>query len=95
MRGIVFVSVLLAAVAQASTAFAHASLIRGEPADRAVVALPPSMLTLTFNEPVSPLVLRLVRPSGDTVELKDVVANNATLTVTLPERLMAGTHLLS
>jgi copper transport protein len=53
------------------------------------------MLTLVFNEPVSPLVLRLVRPSGDTIELKDVVANNATLTITLPEKLTPGTHLLS
>jgi copper transport protein len=95
MRGIVFMSVLLAAVAQAGAAFAHASLIRSEPADRAVVALPPSILTLIFNEPISPVVLRLVRPSGDTIELKDVVANNATLTIALPERLTPGTHLLS
>ena len=70
MRGIVFVSVLLAAVAQAGAALAHASLIRSEPADRSVMALPPSMLTLVFNEPVSPLVLRLVRPSGDTTNLR-------------------------
>jgi copper transport protein len=95
MRGIVFVSALLAAVAQAGAALAHASLIRSEPADRAVMALPPSMLTLVFNEPVSPLVFRLVRPSGDTTELKDVVADNATVTIRLPERLMPGTHLLS
>ena len=59
------------------------------------MALPPSMLTLVFNEPVSPLVFRLVRPSGDTTELKDVVADNATVTIRLPERLMPGTHLLS
>ena len=95
MRGIVFMSVLLAAVAPAGAAFAHASLIRSEPADRVVVALPPSILTLIFNEPISPLVLRLVRPSGDTIELKGVVANNATLTIALPERLTPGTHVLS
>ena len=95
MPRIVFVCVLLAAVGQAGTAFAHASLIRSEPADRAVVALPPSMLTLIFNEPVSPLVLRLVGPSGEATELKDVVADNATVTIRLPERLRPGTHLLS
>jgi copper transport protein len=95
MRGIVFVCVLLAAVAQAGAALAHASLIRSEPADRAVVALPPSMLTLIFNEPVLPLVLRLVGPSGEATELKDVVADNATVTIRLPERLRPGTHLLS
>jgi copper transport protein len=95
MRCIVFVSVLLAAVVQAGAALAHASLIRSEPADRAVIAQPPSMLRLIFNEPVSPLILRLVRPSGDTIELKDVVADNATLTIRLPKSLMPGTHLLS
>jgi copper transport protein len=95
MRGIVFVSVLLAAIAQAGAALAHASLIRSEPADRAVVALPPSVLTLIFNEPVSPLVFRLVGPSGEATELKDVAADNATVTIRLLDRLGSGTHLLS
>jgi copper transport protein len=95
MGGFVLVSVLLAALVQAGAALAHASLIRSEPADRAVTALPPSMLTLEFNEPVSPLVLRLVKPSGDTTELEDVVADNATLRIRLPEGLTPGTHLVS
>ena len=75
MRGIGFVLVLLAALAPAAEAFAHASLIRSEPTDRAVVPQAPSTLVLTFNEPVSPLVVRLVRPTGEATELKDVVAN--------------------
>jgi copper transport protein len=95
MRGIGFILVLLAALAQASLAWAHASLIRSQPADRAVVAQPPSLLVLTFNEPVSPLVVRLVRPTGDATELKNVAASNATLTIPLPERLALGTYLLS
>jgi copper transport protein len=95
MRGIGFVLVLLAALAPAAEAFAHASLIRSEPTDRAVVAQAPSTLVLTFNEPVSPLVVRLVRPTGEATELKDVVANDARLTIPLPEGLTVGTYLLS
>jgi methionine-rich copper-binding protein CopC len=49
MRGIDFTLVLLAALAQAPAALAHASLIRSEPTDRAVVAQPPSKLALTFQ----------------------------------------------
>ena len=80
MRAIGFVLALLAALAPAAGAFAHASLIRSEPTDRTVVAQAPSMLALTFNEPVSPLVVRLVSPTGEATDLKDVVANNARLT---------------
>src|SRR5262249_43886937 len=95
MRGIGFILVLLAALVPGAEAFAHASLIRSEPPDRAVVAQAPSILVLTFNEPVSPLVVRLVRPTGEATELKDVVANDARLTIPLPEGLTVGTYLLS
>ena len=95
MRAIGFVLALLAALAPAAGAFAHASLIRSEPTDRAVVAQAPSMLALTFNEPVSPLVVRLVSPTGEATELKDVVANDARLMIPLPEGLTVGTYLLS
>src|SRR5262250_1074053 len=95
MRAIGFVLVLLATLAPAAEAFAHASLIRSEPTDRAVVAQAPSILVLTFNEPVSPLVVRLVRPTGEATELKDVVANDARLTIPLPQGLTVGTYLLS
>jgi copper transport protein len=95
MRGIGFILVLLAALVPGAEAFAHASLIRSEPTDRAVVAQAPSVLVLTFNEPVSPLVVRLVRPTGEATELKDVVANDARLTIPLPEGLTVGTYLLS
>jgi copper transport protein len=95
MRGIGFILLLLAALVPEAEAFAHASLIRSEPTDRAVVAQAPSILVLTFNEPVSPLVVRLVRPTGEAPELKDVVANDARLTIPLPEGLTVGTYLLS
>jgi copper transport protein len=85
---------VFAALAGASAAQAHASLVRSEPPDRAVVAQPPADVKLTFNEPVSPLVLRLVRPNGELVELKGAAAGE-TIVVTLPPGSLPGTHLLS
>jgi copper transport protein len=96
MRAITLLLALMAVLASASAVHAHASLIRSEPADRAVVAQAPPELKLTFNEPVSPLVLRLVRPSGELVELKGTVApDGATIVLELPPGTSLGTHLLS
>jgi copper transport protein len=96
MRGIAALVAGLAVLAAASAANAHASLVRSEPADRAVVVQPPAALKLTFNEPVSPLALRLVRPTGEITELKGMPAlDGATIVVTLPSDLSPGTHLLS
>src|SRR4051812_30487407 len=93
MRRLAFVIALLLALAQISPAFAHASLVRAEPADGSVLAQPPPTLRLTFNEPVSPLVIRLIAPSGEVIS-PTAVAENAILTVT-PPRLGQGTYLLS
>ena len=95
MRRLALVFAFLAALIQAPAALAHASLIRSDPADRAVVARAPAALTLVFNEPVSPLALRLVGEGGHTLELTDVAAVDATLTIRLPGPLPQGTHLLS
>jgi copper transport protein len=76
-----------------STAWGHASLVRSEPADGAMVAQPPAALTLTFNEPVSPLVIRLIGPDGATVS-PAVKAEDTILTIT-PPPLQQGTHALS
>ncbi|MFL6798747.1 MAG: copper resistance CopC/CopD family protein [Xanthobacteraceae bacterium] len=90
------VATLLAALATTSAACAHASLLRSDPADRAVLAQPPTELQLTFNEAVSPLVLRLVRPTG---EINDVQAgtgsNGSVIVVPITGGLAQGTHLLS
>ena len=51
---------LLIALALAGEAYAHASLVKAAPADGAVVPVAPAVLSLTFNEPVSPLVIRLI-----------------------------------
>ncbi len=60
----------LALLVPASVAWAHATLVKAEPADGAVIAQAPSALRLTFNEPVSPLAIRLIGPGGDAVALR-------------------------
>ena len=78
---------------QTSAAFAHASLVRAEPADGALVAEPPAALRLTFNEPVTPLVMRLIAPDGTSTTVA-ATAENTTVTVK-PPALRRGTHVLS
>jgi copper transport protein len=75
--------------------FAHASLIGAEPADGAVIEAAPRRLVLRFSEPVSPLVLRLVRPDGGTTNLTDPVLRDHSLEITPPADLGRGTHVLS
>jgi copper transport protein len=77
----------------APAAWAHASLVRSEPADGAVTSQPPAVVKLIFNEPVSPLVMRIIGPSGEVIS-PGVAAENSTVTIT-PPRLRQGTHVLS
>lgn len=96
MRIIALLLVAWAALVHTSAAHAHASLIRSEPPDRAVVAALPAEIKLVFNEPVSPLVLRLVLPSGEVIELKArQAADGASIILPLPPGSSVGTHLLS
>src|SRR5262245_31956560 len=58
-----------------------------------MLAEPPAVLRLNFNEPVSPLVMRLIGPSGEVIT-PAAAAENSVVTVT-PPRLRQGTHVLS
>ncbi|MPZ41330.1 MAG: copper resistance protein CopC [Rhizobiales bacterium] len=93
MRIHIFVIALLTALVQSSAVFGHASLVRAEPADGALVAEPPVLMRLTFNEPVTPLVIRLIAPDGAATTVA-ASAENTTVTVKLPA-LVRGTHVLS
>jgi copper transport protein len=84
---------LLAGLTQPSAAFAHAALVGSLPADGATLDQAPAMLRLNFNEPVSPLVVRLIGPRGEAVT-PAVRAENSSLTIT-PPPLPRGTHVLS
>lgn len=87
--------VLVAAIAAPGQAFAHAALVTTEPTDGAVLAQSPGRFSLTFSEPVSPLVLALVRPDGTPVPLTSFRLNAQTLDIDNPHRLGSGTHVLS
>jgi copper transport protein len=94
-RAALLVLMLLVLLAPHRQACAHASLVKAEPADGAVVAQAPPTLKLTFNEPVAPLVMRLIGPGGELIVLGDAVAENTTVTIATPRALQRGTHVLS
>jgi copper transport protein len=93
--GLLTAFLLLAAIALPGRAFAHAALISTTPADGAVLAQGPAQFSLTFSEPVSPLVLNLVRPDGTLVPLTSFRLNDQTVEIDNPQALKSGTHVLS
>ncbi|WP_292382596.1 copper resistance protein CopC, partial [Mesorhizobium sp.] len=82
-------------MASTSQALAHAALIKTDPADGAVLAQAPARFSLTFSEPVSPLVLTLVRPDGTPVALTSFRLSDQTVEIDNPRALKSGTHVLS
>lgn len=90
-----FACVALLSLAAAAPACAHAQLLWSEPAHNAVLPHRPEALSLTFNEPVGPLVITLVGPDGTTTDLTTAATSGETLTITLPDGLAGGTHVLS
>ncbi|TGQ20504.1 copper resistance protein CopC, partial [Mesorhizobium sp. M00.F.Ca.ET.220.01.1.1] len=55
----------------------------------------PAQFALTFSEPVSPLVLTLVKPDGTPVALTSFRLSDQTLEIDDPQPLKSGTHVLS
>ena len=88
------IAILILALACAS-AFAHAVLIGSDPVDGAVLGEAPSRLVLTFSEPVSPLVLRLVAADGTATVLDGFHLDGNTVASTRCLRSRNGTHALS
>lgn len=86
---------LLLALFSAQPALAHAQLLSTEPADGAVLAAAPQQVQLQFNEPVSPLVIKLVGPDGDTRDLLAGAGGGATIAIAMPDAVGPGTHVLS
>ncbi|RAZ92169.1 copper resistance protein CopC [Mesorhizobium hawassense] len=93
--GLLAAFVLMALLILPGRAFAHAALVATDPADGAVLAQSPSQFSLTFSEPVSPLVLTLVRPDGTQLPLNSYRLDGQTLAIDNPEALKSGTHVLS
>lgn len=95
IRMLALAMLALALLLPSHRAFAHAALVAAVPADGAVVATAPGAYSLRFSEPVSPLVLRLVRPDGSNTLLDRYALNDATLDIAAPADLGEGTHVLS
>lgn len=92
---ILLLGLAVASLATAGEALAHAALTRTVPADGAVVAGAPGEFSLSFSEPVSPLVLSLIGPDGTSRPLTRFALTDRTLSITAPSDLGHGTHVLS
>lgn len=86
---------MLVTLDPAREASAHASLLSALPADGVTIFEAPKTLRLEFNEPVSPLVMRLVRPSGQITTLTNVNAVNNAVIIAAPAMPQQGTYVLS
>ncbi|QOF75625.1 copper resistance protein CopC (plasmid) [Aminobacter sp. SR38] len=76
-------------------AFAHATLVGTSPSDGALIERPPEHLTLRFSEPVSPLLLNLIKPDRTSLALADLEVTDRSLKIFLPSSLLDGTYVLS
>lgn len=95
MKRAVWALLLLLTVMFPSVAFAHASLIGSDPADGALVMHAPVAVTLTFNEPVSPLTIRMVDASGAATAVTDIRRDGARLILTPPSIPGEGARVVS
>ncbi|QKC81740.1 copper resistance CopC/CopD family protein [Mesorhizobium sp. NZP2077] len=93
--GLLALIMLCVVMASTNQALAHAALIKTDPADGAVLAQAPAQFSLTFSEPVSPLVLTLVKPDGTPVALTSFRLTDQTVEIDNPQTLKSGTHVLS
>jgi copper transport protein len=87
--------VLVFVVAHASTALAHASLIASDPANGSALATAPATLTLSFNEPVEPTVIRILDGEGTASQVTQISHDGANLILTPPAPLRQGAQVLS
>ncbi|MBN8961957.1 MAG: CopD family protein [Rhizobiales bacterium] len=84
MKQAVWAVLMLLTALIPSAAFAHASLIGSDPPDGALVMHAPATVTLTFNEPVSPLTIRMVDASGTATAITDIRRDGAQIILTPP-----------
>ncbi|HEY4203798.1 MAG TPA: copper resistance CopC family protein, partial [Xanthobacteraceae bacterium] len=77
-----------------SAALAHASLIASDPTNDAVLPHAPAQLTLTFNEPVEPVNVRIVGSGGVSL-VNDIAHDGARLVFRPPQALSEGAYVVS
>ncbi len=85
---------LLSALCIASAAWAHATLVSSEPADGSVLAEPPKMVQLHFNEAVAPAVIGVIDAAGKARDVATRAVGQSVLIV-LPDDLPQGTQIVS
>ena len=88
-------AVILLLLLGIASAAAHASLTKAEPSDGSVVSVAPKQFMLSFSEPVSPLVLTLIRPDGSSAKLENYKLRDRTLEIEAPADMGTGTHVLA
>lgn len=93
-RVLASLAALLCALTFASAAWAHATLLSSEPADGSVLAQPPKMVQLNFNEAIAPAVVGVIDAAG---QARDVAARavGQSLLIVLPDDLPEGTQIVS
>lgn len=94
MRLLTMLGALALLALQTGLALAHASLVSSDPPDGALLPSAPSRLVLTFNEPVSPILLSLVDDQGHATHLSYRLEGNAVV-VDQPGPVGKGSHALS
>lgn len=92
---LILLGLAVASLTTAGQALAHAALTKTVPADGTVVASAPDTFSVSFSEPVSPLVLKLIGPDGTSRALTRFTLTDRTLAITAPPDLGQGTHVLS
>jgi copper transport protein len=95
MRFAAGIAALLSVFCFATGAFAHATLVSAEPADRSVVAQAPKIAQLRFNEAVTPAAVSLIDAEGTTRDDISFRADGQSILVTLPDHLPRGTQVIS
>jgi len=78
----------------ASAAWAHATLVSSEPADGSVLAQPPKMVQLHFNESIAPAVIGIIDAAGKARDVATRAVGQSVLIV-LPDDLPQGTQIVS
>ncbi len=96
LRILIIILSLLSGVAPLSTVRAHAVLMSTEPADGVTLPTSPERIVLRFNEPVTPIAVRLIDSTGTSViDAHDVRTLDHDIEVIPPSSLADGTYLLS
>ncbi|MDE2379407.1 CopD family protein [Bradyrhizobium sp.] len=95
MRWLAGLATLLLLAGFATGASAHAALVAVEPANGSVLASPPKVVELRFNESVTPGAIRLIDAEGRVRDDARVTAAGETVSLAVPQDLPRGTAIVS